>query len=156
MFVPVRHFRVIVRKTRERSAYMPKKLPRYARAEFQAPPDLSASELLVWQEITEILREFRGTKLSDADHELIRQYCQLTVTRNRAWAAYDEKPERYTKIVTGLCKDGKTPKIVLKDNEHYKTWLECNKHLDALLKEMELNPKSRLMSRAAAAKRSER
>jgi len=113
---------------------------------------LSEAEKVVWAEITDILRESTKTKISDADHELIRQYCQLTVTRNRAWVEYNKKPERYTKIVTGLCGDGKTPKIVLKDNEHYKTWLECNKHLEMLLKEMELNPKSRQTSRATAAK----
>ena len=126
------------------------KLPRHVTADFIPPPDLGDLELPVWDEITEILRELRGTKMSDADHELIRQYCQLTVTRNRAWDSYSKNPERYTKIVIGICSDGKTPKIVLKDNEHYKTWLECNKHLDALLKEMELNPKSRNLSRATA------
>lgn len=126
--------------------------PKYISAEFTPPPDLSEAEKTVWMEITDILRESTKTKISDADHELIRQYCQLTVTRNRAWEEYNKKPERYTKIVTGLCGDGKTPKIVLKDNEHYRTWLECNKHLEMLLKEMELNPKSRQTSRATAAK----
>ena len=127
-----------------------KPLPKYARAEFIPPPGLSEAEKAVWLEITGILRELKGSKMSDADHEMLRQYCQLTVTRNRAWEEYNKKPERYTKIVTGICADGKTPKIVLKDNEHYKTWLECNKHLDSLLKEMELNPKSRESSRAAS------
>ena len=126
--------------------------PKYISAEFVPALDLSEAEKVVWAEITDILRESTKTKISDADHELIRQYCQLTVTRNRAWVEYNKKPERYTKIVTGLCGDGKTPKIVLKDNEHYKTWLECNKHLEMLLKEMELNPKSRQTSRATAAK----
>ena len=127
-------------------------LPRHISAEFIPPRDLSEMEKEVWVEITDILRESSTTKISDADHELIRQYCQLTVARNRAWEAYNKKPERYTKIVTGICGDGKTPKVVLKDNEHYKTWLECNKQLESLLKEMELNPKSRDISRMSAAK----
>lgn len=129
-----------------------KPLPKYASAEFVPPQDMGEDEKQVWCDITGILRELKGTKMSDADHELIRQYCQLTVTRNRSWREYCEKPERYTKIVTGICNDGKTPKIVLKDNEHYKTWLECNKRLELLLKEMELNPKSRTAPRATAAK----
>ena len=129
-----------------------KTLSKYISAQFIPPPDLSEAEKAVWMEITDILRESTKTKISDADHELIRQYCQLTAARNRAWAEYNKKPERYTKIVTGICSDGKTPKIVLKDNEHYKIWLECNKQLDLLLKEMELNPKSRQTSRDAMAK----
>jgi phage terminase small subunit len=127
-------------------------LPKHASAEFIPPPDLSDEEKAVWHEITDILRDIKSSKMSDADYELLRQYCQLTVTRNKAWKEYIQKPERYTRIVTGICSDGKTPKIVLKDNEHYKTWLECNKNLDTLLKEMEINPKSRQVSRESAAK----
>ena len=130
----------------------PKTLPKYATAEFIPPHDLSDDEKQVWDEITSMLREIRSSKVSDADHELIRQYCQLTVARNRSWYEYKLKPERYTKIVTGICADGRTPKIVIKDNEHYKTWVECNKHLEALIKELELDPKSRRRSRSNAAK----
>jgi len=120
------------------------KMPKHTSAAFIPPVDLSEDERVVWQEITDILRDLKTSKVSDADTELIRQYCQITVTRNRSWKEYCQKPERYTKIVTGICQDGKTPKVVLKDNEHYKTWSECNKHLESLLKEMELNPKSRM------------
>jgi len=127
-------------------------LPKFASADFIAPPDMSGEEKKVWVEITDLLRESDKSKVSDADHELIRQYCQLTVARNRSWREYNLKPERYTKIVTGVCADGKTPKIVLKDNEHYKTWVEYNKHLEALIKELELDPKSRVRSRVTAAK----
>jgi len=127
-------------------------LPKFASADFVAPPGLSDDERQVWDEITTLLRESKSSKVSDADHELIRQYCQLTVARNRSWREYSLKPERYTKIVVGICADGKTPKIVLKDNEHYKTWVECNKHLEALIKELALDPKSRARSRSASAK----
>ena len=129
-----------------------KELPKYASAEFITPPDLGDAEKQIWSEITTLFRESKNSKVSDADHELIRQYCQLTVTRNRSWYEYNLKPERYTKIVTGICADGKTPKIVLKDNEHYKTWIECNKHLELLIKELGLDPKSRVRSREASAK----
>ena len=93
-------------------------LSKFASADFIPPPDLNDEEKEVWVEITDLLRESDKSKVSDADHELIRQYCQLTVARNRAWREYNLKPERYTKIVIGICADGKTPKIVLKDNEH--------------------------------------
>lgn len=130
---------------------MDKVLPRHAAAEFAPPPDLGDEERLVWLEITRIFKDMGSTKMSDADHELIRQFCQFTVARDRAWKEYRQKPERYTKIVIGISADGKTPRIVLKDSEHYKTWIECNKYLDYLLKEMELNPKSRKIPRNAAA-----
>jgi len=127
------------------------KLPKYATSDFAPPKDLSDAELVVWLELADILRDLHGTKISDADHELMRQYCQLTVTRNRAWSEFNKKPEFYTRIVTGLEADKQTPKVVVKENEYYKTWLECSKRLDALMKEMELNPKSRASSRDAAA-----
>ena len=130
---------------------MPKKLPRYASAKFDPPADLTQSELAVWLDITATLRDLRSTKISDADHELLRQYCQLVVTRNRAWSCFNEKPEFYTRIVTGLESDKKTPKVTIKENEYYKTWLECNKRLDLLMREMELNPRSRTTTRTAAA-----
>ena len=129
-----------------------KTLPKYATSEFIPPQDLSADEKQVWDDITSLLKESRSSKVSDADYELIRQYCQITVARNRSWHEYKLKPERYTKIVTGICADGRTPKIVIKDNEHYKTWVECNKHLEVLIKELELDPKSRPRSRNSAAK----
>ena len=127
-------------------------LPKYVSASFIPPLGLSEEEKQVWLEITDILRETKGSKMSDADHELILQYCQLKITRDRAWKEYCQNPQRYTRIVTGICADGKTPKVVLKENEHYKTWLECNKYLEQLLREMELNPKSRTSSRKAAAR----
>ena len=125
--------------------------PKFACSQFSPPNDLGDDERVVWQEITDILRDSKITKMSDADHELVRQYCQFTVVRNRAWEAYLQKPERYAKIVIGICSDKKTPKIALKDNEHYKTWIECNKHLELLLKEMELDPRSRKIPRSVVA-----
>jgi len=85
-------------------------LPKFASADFIPPLDLNDEEKEVWVEITDLLRESAKSKVSDADHELTRQYCQLTVARNRAWREYNLKPERYTKIVIGICADGKRPK----------------------------------------------
>ena len=30
-----------------------------------------------------------------------------------------QNPKRHVRIVTGICSDGKTPKIMVKENEHY-------------------------------------
>lgn len=56
---------------------------------------------------------------------------------------YNKNPERYTRIVTGLCQDGKTPKVMVKENEHYKTLNDCNKQLEKLLKDFRLTPLAR-------------
>lgn len=63
--------------------------------------------------------------------------------RNRAWEEYNKKPERYMRIVVGICGDGKTPKVLVEENEHYKTLLDCNKHLERLLNDLRLSPQSR-------------
>jgi len=131
-----------------------KVLPKHTTAEFVPPADLTEEEAAVWREISEIARSSRTTKVSDADKELLRQFCQLSVLRNYAWAEYIKKPERILKIAVGLSQDKVTPKIVLKENEYYLTWNECNKALVQLLRELELTPKHRYVSRHMAAQAS--
>ena len=69
---------------------------------------------------------------------------QVKVTRDRAWKEWNLKPERYIKIITGICSDGKTPKVLVKENEHYKIFTECNKQLEKLMEQLKLTPKIRL------------
>ncbi len=104
------------------------------------PPDLSNAEQVVWKEITELIISSTHYKKTSADIELIRQYCQTKIMRDRAWKEYNKNPERYIRIVTGICSDGMTPKVLVKENEHYKTWIECNKLLEKLLKDFRLTP----------------
>lgn len=63
--------------------------------------------------------------------------------RDRAWREYNKKPDRYIRIVTGICNDGKTPKVLVKENEHYKTLIDCNKRLECILQDLKLTPKIR-------------
>ncbi len=107
------------------------------------PPDLSDAERIVWREITELIISSTHYKKTTADIELIRQYCQTKIMRDRAWNEYNKNPERYIRIVTGICSDGMTPKVLVKENEHYKTWIECNKLLEKLLKDFRLTPDAR-------------
>lgn len=107
------------------------------------PSDLSKEEAVVWKEITELIISSTHYKKTTADVELLRQYCQTKIMRDRAWREYNKKPERYMRIVTGICSDGMTPKVMVKENEHYKTWIECNKLLEKLLKDFRLTPEAR-------------
>ncbi len=107
------------------------------------PPDLSDAERIVWKEITELIISSTHYKKTTADIELIRQYCQTKIMRDRAWNEFNKNPERYIRIVTGICSDGMTPKVLVKENEHYKTWIECNKLLEKLLKDFRLTPDAR-------------
>ncbi len=98
----------------------------------QIPSSLPKEVRQAYAEIVEILKESIKYKLTSVDTELIWQYCQMKVMRDRAWREYNKNPERYIRIVTGICSDGKTPKVMVKGNEHYKTLQDCNKHLEKI------------------------
>ncbi|MEG1669377.1 hypothetical protein [Chryseobacterium sp.] len=107
------------------------------------PQGLMPEEQTEWSNFSKIIKANIRYKLMEQDKELIRQYCQLKVIRDNAWRKYMENPERYMRIVTGICNDGVTPKIVVKENEHYKTLIESNKHLEKLLADLRLTPLAR-------------
>ena len=112
----------------------------------QIPSGLSPEEQAAYGSIAETIKKSIKYRLTSVDAELIWQYCQLKVMRDRAWRAYNLNPERYIRIVTGICPDGKTPKIMVKENEHYKTLQECNRHLEKILKDLRLTPEARRKS----------
>lgn len=109
----------------------------------QIPEYLSDEEKNTYQEIVEILKKSIKYRLAETDAELIWQYCQIKIIRDRAWREYNKNPERYIRIVTGICSDGKTPKVMVKENDHYKTLQDCNKHLEKILKDLRLTPEIR-------------
>lgn len=109
----------------------------------KVPEHLTDEEKVAYGEIIKTLKSSIKYRLSSTDEELIWQYCQIKIIRDRAWREYNKKPERYIRIVTGICSDGKTPKVMVKENEHYKTWLDCNKHLEKILKDLRLTPEIR-------------
>lgn len=109
----------------------------------QIPEYLIEDEKVTYGEIIKDLRESIKYRLSHSDVELIWQYCQLKIMRDRAWKAYNKNPDRYMRIVTGICSDGKTPKVMVKENEHYKTLIDCNKQLEKILKDLRLTPEMR-------------
>ncbi len=82
-------------------------------------------------------------KLTESDIELIHQYCELKLIHEKAWKEYNLNSDRYVRIVTGICSDGKTPKVLVKENEYYKTWLETGKQLEKILKDLRLTPEIR-------------
>lgn len=106
----------------------------------QIPEGLTSQEEKAYREIITTLKESISYRLSPTDTELIWQYCQIKVIRDRAWKEYNKNPDRYVRIVTGICSDGKTPKVMVKENEHYKTLQDCNKHLERILKDLRLTP----------------
>lgn len=109
----------------------------------QIPQYLTDEENVAYAEIVEILKQSIKYRLSSSDVELIWQYCQIKIMRDRAWREYNKNPDRYIRIVTGICSDGKTPKVMVKENEHYRTLQDCNKHLEKILKDLRLTPEAR-------------
>ena len=107
------------------------------------PKNITEDEKIAYAEIVQTLKESINYRLSATDTELIWQYCQIKVMRDRAWREYNKNPERYIRIVTGICSDGKTPKVLVKENEHYKTLIDCNKQLEKILKDLRLTPEAR-------------
>ena len=113
----------------------------------QIPNYLTEEEKIAYSEIVNNLKESIKYRLSQSDVELIWQYCQLKIMRDRAWREYNKNPDRYMRIVTGICSDGKTPKVMVKENEHYKTLIDCNKQLEKILKDLRLTPDARAKKR---------
>ena len=109
----------------------------------QIPDYLTDEEKKTYEKIVSSLKESIKYRLSHSDTELIWQYCQIKIMRDRAWREYNKNPERYIRIVTGICSDGKTPKVMVKENEHYKTLIDCNKQLEKILKDLRLTPEAR-------------
>ena len=107
------------------------------------PSYLTDEEKKAYEKIAGSLKDSIKYRLSHSDTELIWQYCQIKIMRDRAWREYNKNPERYIRIVTGICSDGKTPKVMVKENEHYKTLIDCNKQLEKILKDLRLTPEAR-------------
>jgi len=107
------------------------------------PIGLSAAEEKAYREIINLMLSSVDYALTDIDTELIWKFCQLRVMRDRAWKEYNVNPNSYIRIVTGICNDGKTPKVMVKENEHYKTLQDCNKQLEKILKDLRLTPEIR-------------
>lgn len=107
------------------------------------PDGLTDEERIVYKEIVKSLKNSIRYKLSQTDCELIWQYCQIKIMRDKAWREYCQNSDRYIRIVTGICSDGKTPKVMVKENDNYKTLTECNKQLERILKDLRLTPDMR-------------
>jgi len=107
------------------------------------PDNLKDNEKKAYTEIVQTLKVSIKYRLSPTDAELIWQLCQIKIMRDSAWEKWSEKPERYIRIVTGICNDGKTPKVMVKENEHYKILQDCNKQLEKLLTDLRLTPEMR-------------
>lgn len=113
----------------------------------QIPIYLTDEEKVAYSEIVNTLKDSIKYRLSSTDAELIWQYCQIKIMRDRAWREYNKNTDRYIRIVTGICSDGKTPKVMVKENEHYKTLIDCNKQLEKILKDLRLTPEARVKKR---------
>ncbi len=109
----------------------------------EPPEGLSEEERAAWIYLVDMLKSSTRYKKTPADAELIRQFVQHKVMRDKAWAKWQEKPERYIRIVTGICNDGTTPKIVVKENEHYRILNDCNRYIEKLLNDLKLTPLAR-------------
>ncbi len=113
----------------------------------QIPNYLTDEEKVAYSEIVNTLKDSIKYRLSSTDAELIWQYCQIKIMRDRAWREYNKNTDRYIRIVTGICSDGKTPKVMVKENEHYKSIIDCNKQLEKILKDLRLTPEARVKKR---------
>jgi hypothetical protein len=106
------------------------------------PSDFDDKEKAAWEVAAQMLRE-RNDFVTHADLELIRQYARIRVIGDVAYKNWLANPERISKIVTGIAADKVTPKVTLKENEHYTTYMECDKRMQEILIELKLTPKAR-------------
>ncbi|MDR1101049.1 MAG: P27 family phage terminase small subunit [Clostridiales bacterium] len=108
---------------------------------YAAPTDFSDNEKKIWTEILEGVKSI-GYKMRYSIRLEMYEYVKLRIMRDKAMKAWNENPERYVKIVTGIAPDMKTPKITIKENEHYAIMLDCNKQIQKILDELKLTPKA--------------
>jgi hypothetical protein len=106
------------------------------------PSDFDEREKAAWEVAAEMLRE-RNEVVTFADLELIRQYARIRVMGDMAYNNWLANPERITRVVTGIAADKVTPKVTLKENEHYMTYMECDKRMQEILIELKLTPKAK-------------
>lgn len=93
----------------------------------EVPNDLNEQEKIIWIEFANLLISSSNNIKTAADKEMIRQYVYFKILRDTAWIEWSKNPELTVKIVTGVDKDGKTPKVTLKDNQHYSIFTDSNK-----------------------------
>jgi len=99
------------------------------------PDELGDDEKAAWEVGAAMLRaKDRIIKLVDL--ELLRQFGRLRVMADRAYTEWNKNPERFSKIVTGIASDKMTPKVTIKENEHYIIFTESNKELENIMKHM--------------------
>ena len=113
----------------------------------EPPEDLTDEEREAWTYIYGVLKAGTRYKKTLADVELIHQFVQHKIMRDKAWSEWNKKPERYIRIVTGICPDGVTPKIMIKENEHYRILNDCNKYIEKLWNDLRLTPEKRQAGR---------
>lgn len=109
----------------------------------EAPNDLNEQEKIIWIEFANLLISSSNNIKTVADKEMIRQYVYFKVLRDTAWIEWNKNPELTVKIVTGIDKDGKTPKVALKENSHYSIFTESNKQIEKILDDFILSYKTR-------------
>ena len=109
---------------------------------YNTPDGFTKDEEQIWLEICEAVKDAPYYTRA-GDRLLLYEYVKIRIMRERAMKAWNEKPERYIKIVTGISQDGLTPKITIKENEHYKIMLDCNRQIQSILGELRITPKSR-------------
>ena len=123
--------------TFEQQAQEHRKKVKESKVFLEVPQDLTDKEKAVWIEIADLILANTQKVRTIADRELLRQYCKIRVVRDTAWDEYNKNPELYIKIVTGIDKDGKTPKVTIKENGYYKTFTDCNKQFEKIIKELQ-------------------
>lgn len=131
------------KKIKEETKRRQEEMHKHNEAYLTPPPNITEDEKHVYMEVLIGFKESINYYLKLTDKELIWQYCQIKIIRDRAWEAYNKNPDRYVRIVTGICSDGITPKVMIKENEHYKTLIECNKQMEKILKDLKLTPENR-------------
>lgn len=108
------------------------------------PDDLNEKESVVWREFANLLISSSDNIKTAADKEMIRHYVYLKILRDTAWVEWNKNPELQIKIVTGVDKDGKTPKVTLKENQHYSIFTDSNKQIEKILDDFGLSYKMRV------------
>ena len=109
----------------------------------EVPNDLNEGEKVVWNEFANLLIAGSNKIKTQADKEMLRQLVYFKALRDTAWQEWNKNPELHIKVITGVDRDGKTPKITIKENQHYGIFTDSNKQIERILDDLGLSFKVR-------------
>jgi P27 family predicted phage terminase small subunit len=125
--------------------------PAYLTQKFIYPKTLNKKEKIIWDWLTTIFTETKGSRVSDADVHLMEAYCRAKVAADEADKSLKKDPSSFILVALEKDKDGKATKTTLKANPNILKRKENTLLFIKLSSELGLSPLARAKAGLASA-----